>query len=32
MIHVASDFPVYNEPEAERHWRELLALFAGVLV
>jgi carboxymethylenebutenolidase len=27
-----TDFPVYNEPAAERHWRELLALFAGVLV
>jgi carboxymethylenebutenolidase len=23
-----ADFPVYNEPAAERHWRELLALFA----
>ena len=25
------DFPVYNEPAAERHWRELLALFASTL-
>jgi carboxymethylenebutenolidase len=26
-----TDFPVYNEPAAERHWRELLALFADRL-
>ena len=25
------DFPVYNEAAAERHWRDLLALFAGRL-
>jgi carboxymethylenebutenolidase len=26
-----ADFPVYNEEAAERHWRELLALFKGTL-
>jgi carboxymethylenebutenolidase len=26
-----ADFPVYDEPAAERHWRELLALFASSL-
>jgi carboxymethylenebutenolidase len=26
-----ADFPVYNEPAAERHWRELLALFKATL-
>jgi len=26
-----ADFPIYNEPAAERHWRELLALFASTL-
>jgi carboxymethylenebutenolidase len=26
-----TDFPVYNEPAAERHWRELLALLDGAL-
>jgi carboxymethylenebutenolidase len=26
-----SDFPVYDEAAAERHWRELLALFAEKL-
>jgi carboxymethylenebutenolidase len=26
-----ADFPVYNEAAAERHWYELLALFAGRL-
>jgi carboxymethylenebutenolidase len=26
-----ADFPVYNEAAAERHWDELLALFAGRL-
>jgi carboxymethylenebutenolidase len=26
-----ADFPVYDEPAAERHWRELLALFADRL-
>jgi len=26
-----ADFPVYNESAAERHWRELLALFANRL-
>jgi carboxymethylenebutenolidase len=26
-----ADFPVYNEPAAERHWRELLALFSRAL-
>jgi carboxymethylenebutenolidase len=26
-----TDFPVYNEAAAERHWRELLALFASRL-
>jgi carboxymethylenebutenolidase len=25
------DFPIYNEPAAERHWRELLALFSETL-
>jgi carboxymethylenebutenolidase len=25
-----ADFPVYNEAAAERHWSELLALFADV--
>ena len=25
------DFPVYDEPAAERHWRVLLALFAATL-
>jgi carboxymethylenebutenolidase len=25
------DFPVYNEPAAERHWVELIALFKGSL-
>jgi carboxymethylenebutenolidase len=27
-----ADFPVYDEGAAERHWRELLALFDGTLV
>ena len=26
-----ADFPIYNEPAAERHWRELLALFEATL-
>lgn len=26
-----ADFPIYNEPAAERHWRELLSLFADTL-
>jgi carboxymethylenebutenolidase len=26
-----ADFPVYNQAAAERHWEELLALFAGTL-
>lgn len=26
-----ADFPVYNEPAAERHWRELLGLFKNTL-
>jgi carboxymethylenebutenolidase len=26
-----TDFPVYNQAAAERHWEELLALFAGTL-
>jgi carboxymethylenebutenolidase len=26
-----ADFPVYNEAAAERHWNELVALFAGTL-
>jgi carboxymethylenebutenolidase len=26
-----ADFPVYNQASAERHWAELLALFAGTL-
>jgi len=26
-----ADFPIYNEAAAERHWRELLALFAATL-
>ncbi|MGO9872809.1 MAG: dienelactone hydrolase family protein [Acidimicrobiia bacterium] len=26
-----ADFPVYNEPAAERHWDELVALFADTL-
>lgn len=26
-----ADFPVYNPPAAERHWQELIALFAGTL-
>jgi carboxymethylenebutenolidase len=26
-----ADFPIYNEPAAERHWRELLALFKAKL-
>ncbi len=26
-----ADFPVYNETAAERHWDELVALFAGTL-
>jgi carboxymethylenebutenolidase len=26
-----ADFPVYNEAAAERHWNELVALFAGAL-
>jgi carboxymethylenebutenolidase len=26
-----ADFPIYNEPAAERHWRELLALFKATL-
>jgi carboxymethylenebutenolidase len=26
-----ADFPVYNEPAADRHWRELFALFAATL-
>jgi len=26
-----ADFPIYNEPAAERHWRELLALFKETL-
>ena len=26
-----ADFPVYDEPAAERHWRELLALFSEKL-
>lgn len=26
-----ADFPIYNEEAAERHWRELIALFDGVL-
>jgi carboxymethylenebutenolidase len=26
-----ADFPVYDAPSAERHWRELLELFAGTL-
>jgi carboxymethylenebutenolidase len=28
---VPTDMPVYNKEAAERHWRELLALFDGVL-
>jgi carboxymethylenebutenolidase len=26
-----ADFPIYNEPAAEQHWRELLALFKETL-
>ncbi len=26
-----TDFPIYNEPAAERHWHELLTLFAETL-
>jgi len=26
-----ADFPVYDQPAAERHWRELLALFSDTL-
>jgi len=26
-----ADFPIYDEPAAERHWRELFALFAATL-
>ena len=26
-----ADFPIYDEPAAERHWRELLALFKDTL-
>jgi carboxymethylenebutenolidase len=26
-----TDFPIYNEPAAERHWRELFSLFAETL-
>jgi len=26
-----ADFPIYNEPAAERHWTELLALFKATL-
>ena len=26
-----ADFPIYNEAAAERHWRELIALFDGAL-
>jgi len=26
-----ADFPIYNQPAAERHWRELLGLFAATL-
>lgn len=26
-----ADFPIYNEPAAERHWRELFALFKATL-
>jgi carboxymethylenebutenolidase len=26
-----ADFPIYNEPAAERHWHELLALFKATL-
>ena len=26
-----ADFPIYNEPAAERHWRELIALFRATL-
>jgi carboxymethylenebutenolidase len=26
-----TDFPIYDQPAAERHWRELLALFGAVL-
>ena len=25
------DFPIYNEEAAERHWRELIALFKATL-
>ncbi len=28
---VPKDMPVYNEPAAERHWQELIALFDGAL-
>ena len=26
-----ADFPIYNEPAAERHWTELLALFKAIV-
>src|SRR5271168_4117733 len=26
-----ADFPIYNEPAAEKHWRELIALFNAAL-
>ena len=26
-----TDFPIYNEPQAERHWRELFGLFKSKL-
>jgi carboxymethylenebutenolidase len=26
-----ADFPVYHQAAAERHWRELLALFSDAL-
>ena len=26
-----ADFPIYNEPAAERHWTELIALFKATL-
>lgn len=25
------DFPIYNEPAAERHWRDLITLFSETL-
>ena len=27
-----ADFPAYDHPAAERHWYEMLALFAGTLI